>query len=72
MDESNRHVTQARRDEVVREVMEAFDLDRDGLITKVEFESAVQRQAKTLPDFGHGPGHHGDDEDEYEIHHWEN
>jgi hypothetical protein len=25
----------------------------------------------TLPDFGLGPGHHGDDEYEYEIHHWE-
>lgn len=24
-----------------------------------------------LPDFGYGPGHHGDDEYEYEIHHFE-
>lgn len=24
-----------------------------------------------LPDMGFGPGHHGDDEWEYEIHHWE-
>jgi hypothetical protein len=26
---------------------------------------------KRLPDFGLGPGHHGDDEYEYEIHHFE-
>ncbi|KAK0994697.1 hypothetical protein LTR54_010796 [Friedmanniomyces endolithicus] len=28
-------------------------------------------QGLTLPDFGWGPGHHGDDEYEYEIHHFE-
>jgi hypothetical protein len=31
-----------------------------------------QSQAgKRLPDFGYGPGHHGDIEYEYEIHHFE-
>jgi hypothetical protein len=28
-------------------------------------------QGIELPDFGFGPGHHGDDEYEYEIHHFE-
>ncbi len=70
MDESNKDVTPARRDEIVREVMDMFDTDKDGVITKAEFASTIQ-WGKTLPDFGHGPGHHGDDEYEYEIHHWE-
>ncbi|KAA8899951.1 hypothetical protein FN846DRAFT_782078 [Sphaerosporella brunnea] len=29
------------------------------------------RRGGVLPDFGTGPGHHGDDEWEYEIHHFE-
>jgi len=70
MDESNRHVSQARRDEIVAAVMKEFDVDGDGRITQDEFRS-VLRQGATLPDFGTGPGHHGDDEYEYEIHHWE-
>ena len=28
-------------------------------------------EGRRLPDFGLGPGHHGDDEYEYEIHHFE-
>jgi hypothetical protein len=28
-------------------------------------------EGRRLPDFGLGPGHHGDDEYEYEIHHYE-
>jgi hypothetical protein len=70
MDESNKHVSQERKDEIVREMMREFDLDNDGRITKQEFETVIE-QGKTLPDFGTGPGHHGDDEYEYEIHHWE-
>lgn len=47
-----------------------FDIDRDGSVSLSEF---LQRdsEGKKLPDFGMGPGHHGDDEYEYEIHHWE-
>ena len=29
------------------------------------------REGQRLKDFGLGPGHHGDDEYEYEIHHFE-
>jgi len=70
MDESNQHVSQERRDEIVADVMRQFDTDGDGRITSDEFRTVVAGGG-TLPDFGTGPGHHGDDEYEYEIHHWE-
>ncbi len=70
MDESNAHVAQDRRDAIVKEVLDAFDLDHDGTVSKAEFESVIN-DGKTLPDVGTGPGHHGVDEYEYEIHHWE-
>lgn len=39
-------------------------------MTRAEWFAFVARGGR-LPDFGMGPGHHGDDEYEYEIHHWE-
>jgi hypothetical protein len=39
-------------------------------VSYAEFTIASAKGVK-LPDFGFGPGHHGDDEYEYEIHHWE-
>jgi hypothetical protein len=47
-----------------------FDIDKDGVISAEEFRQKDAQGVK-LPDFGMGPGHHGDDEYEYEIHHWE-
>lgn len=70
MDESNKHVPQERRDEIVREVLSLVDANRDGVVSREEFQEFIAA-GKTLPDFGTGPGHHGDDEYEYEIHHWE-
>lgn len=70
MDESNKHVTDDRKSEIIREVLELADQDQDGVISREEFEYLI-RFGKTLPDLGTGPGHHGDDEYEYEIHHWE-
>ncbi|KAL1865171.1 hypothetical protein Daus18300_007297 [Diaporthe australafricana] len=69
-DESNKHVTEDRKKEIVREVLRLADSNKDGLISKDEFE-IFMIEGGTLPDFGTGPGHHGDDEYEYEIHHWE-
>ncbi|GAB1313524.1 Calcium ion binding protein [Madurella fahalii] len=71
MDESNKHVTQERKDEIVREIMGLIDTNRDDLISRDEFVHFIEVAGKTLPDMGTGPGHHGDDEYEYEIHHWE-
>lgn len=47
-----------------------FDADNDGAVQRDEFVTKWE-QGERLPDFGMGPGHHGDDEYEYEIHHWE-
>ncbi|KAK0634837.1 hypothetical protein B0T17DRAFT_611785 [Bombardia bombarda] len=63
MDESNKHI--------VREILGLLDADRDGLVSRDEFARFIDVEHKTLPDVGTGPGHHGDDEYEYEIHHWE-
>ena len=71
MDDSNKGVSQPRRDEIVRDILGLIDYDRNGVITKDEFVRFIEVEGKTLPDMGTGPGHHGDAEYEYEIHHWE-
>ncbi|KAL2157748.1 hypothetical protein VTH06DRAFT_5016 [Thermothelomyces fergusii] len=71
MDESNKHVAEDRKAEIVRVITELLDANRDGVISRDEFVYAIGTGGKTLPDMGTGPGHHGDDEYEYEIHHWE-
>lgn len=55
---------------VVQTVLNMFDIDKDGAITLSEYLQKTSEDV-ILPDFGMGPGHHGDDEYEYEIHHWE-
>lgn len=47
-----------------------FDPDGTGVITRQQWMQHY-RAGRRLPDFGLGPGHHGDDEYEYEIHHFE-
>ncbi|ROW17050.1 hypothetical protein VPNG_01278 [Cytospora leucostoma] len=68
--DSNKDVTEERKQEIVREVLNLADNNKDGVISKDEFEIFLL-EGGTLPDVGTGPGHHGDDEYEYEIHHWE-
>ncbi|OTB00820.1 hypothetical protein M426DRAFT_323934 [Hypoxylon sp. CI-4A] len=70
MDDSNKDVPQSRRDEIERELLRLLDTDGDGFVTREEFVAFID-SGRTLPDVGTGPGHHGDDEYEYEIHHWE-
>ena len=70
MDESNKDVSRKRREEIVRQLLDLLDEDGDGRVTRNEW-TAFLSSGKTLPDLGTGPGHHGDDEYEYEIHHWE-
>lgn len=55
---------------MIHDVLDRFDRDRDGFVTRTEFIDAW-REGQRLKDFGLGPGHHGDDEYEYEIHHFE-
>ncbi|KAL8702247.1 MAG: hypothetical protein Q9201_004509 [Fulgogasparrea decipioides] len=69
-DESMKGVDESKKAEVVRKTLEVFDRDVDGVIEKEEWMNGW-RGGKRLEDFGLGPGHHGDDEYEYEIHHFE-
>ncbi|MCJ1288009.1 hypothetical protein MMC26_007362 [Xylographa opegraphella] len=69
-DESARDVRPDKREEVTREVYRLFDADKNGIVEREEWMGACEEGVR-LPDFGLGPGHHGDDEYEYEIHHFE-
>ncbi len=64
------HISEGQKRDVVRKVLELFDTDRSGAISVQEWEEG-ERAGKRLPHFGFGAGHHGDDEYEYEIHHFE-
>ncbi|KAF7588042.1 hypothetical protein BBP40_006232 [Aspergillus hancockii] len=69
-DESNKGVSEERKQQAVREVFGLFDSGNTGFITRDNWMRLVS-EGKRLPDFGFGPGHHGDIEYEYEIHHFE-
>jgi hypothetical protein len=68
--ESNSHVPESKRKEYALQLLKLLDKSNDGFVTRDEFVSFISGGG-TLPDLGTGPGHHGDDEYEYEIHHWE-
>lgn len=59
-----------RKEKLVNDVLALMDTDGDRTISRDEFHRYM-KTGKTLPDYGYGPGHHGDDEYEYEIHHFE-
>ncbi|KAH0013373.1 putative secretory pathway protein, partial [Aureobasidium melanogenum] len=69
-DESTKDLPDEKKEEVVRKILDLFDKDKSGSVSYAEFLIADAHGIK-LPDFGYGPGHHGDDEYEYEIHHFE-
>ncbi|EMC91678.1 hypothetical protein BAUCODRAFT_126673 [Baudoinia panamericana UAMH 10762] len=69
-DESTHHISQAEKDAAVDKVIALYDRDLSGSISFAEF-TIGDAQGLKMPDFGYGPGHHGDDEYEYEIHHYE-
>lgn len=69
-DESLADTPGATKDEAVAKVMSIFDPGASGQITRPMFLEFI-KAGKVLPDFGLGPGHHGDIEYEYEIHHFE-
>ncbi|ORY19009.1 secretory pathway protein-like protein Ssp120 [Clohesyomyces aquaticus] len=69
-DPSSDHIVESEKARVVAEVLKVYDVDNSGTIDLHEFTMLSSKGVK-LPDFGMGPGHHGDDEYEYEIHHWE-
>jgi hypothetical protein len=69
-DPSSSHISHTKKNMVVSTVLDMFDINKDGEISLAEYLQKDKENVK-LPDFGMGPGHHGDDEYEYEIHHWE-
>ncbi|KAI9787208.1 MAG: hypothetical protein M1839_003443 [Geoglossum umbratile] len=69
-DESTKDVPEQKKAEVVATILRLMDHDNSGGISKAEFLRFTGGGGE-LPDFGLGPGHHGDDEYEYEIHHFE-
>ncbi|KAF4776973.1 hypothetical protein CPAR01_15694 [Colletotrichum paranaense] len=69
-DETNHHVSEEKRFDILHDLMELLDTNHDGNVNRSEWDAFIA-SGKTLPDVGMGPGHHGDDEYEYEIHHWE-
>lgn len=54
---------------VVEQVMRLLDANANGEVSKSEW-LLFNQHGGHLPDFGTGPGHHMDFEDEYENHHW--
>ncbi|KAJ5558487.1 hypothetical protein N7535_008700 [Penicillium sp. DV-2018c] len=69
-DESNAGVTEEQKQDVVRKVFELYDIGNQGFINREDWLAGIAA-GKRLPDLGYGPGHHGDLEYEYEIHHFE-
>lgn len=70
LDESLKSTPDDVKDRAVHDVFALFDPSSTGKITRDQWLEAI-KAGKKLPDFGLGPGHHGDDEYEYEIHHFE-
>lgn len=69
-DESNKGMNEKKKDEVRDALLSLLDKDGDSSVSRQEWMDFI-KSGKTLPDLNTGPGHHGDDEYEYEIHHWE-
>lgn len=68
--EQSKGVDEATKDKVWNKILELMDTDKNGIIDMDEWRNFVQDGGE-LPDFGLGPGHHGDYEYEYEVHHWQ-
>ncbi|PYH37858.1 nucleobindin SSP120 [Aspergillus neoniger CBS 115656] len=69
-DETNAGATEDRKSQALREVFTLFDPTNTGFITRDNWMRIIAEGTR-LPDLGFGPGHHGDIEYEYEIHHFE-
>lgn len=68
-DEKTERIPQATKDKVANDVLALIDTDKDGIVSLEEWRIFTDKGGE-LPDFGLGPGHHGDYEYEYELHHW--
>lgn len=69
-DVSNSAIGEDKKQQVVQQVLSLFDRSNLGVVTHNDWIQMIHA-GKRLPNFGLGPGHHGDIEYEYEIHHFE-
>ena len=53
-DESAKEIDEGKKLDVVKVVMDLFDKDRDGFVTREEFVEGWRGQGIRLPDFGVG------------------
>ena len=60
-DQNTVHVPHAEKQKAVEKVISLYDRDKSGTISFAEYTIGEAEGIK-LPDFGFGPGHHGDDE----------
>ncbi|KAH3668881.1 hypothetical protein OGAPHI_002636 [Ogataea philodendri] len=62
-------ITKEMKNDLVRKVMALIDKNGDG---EISFEEWLEysKNGGEFPDFGFGPGHEYDFEEEYEKHHW--
>jgi hypothetical protein len=70
-DASTSHIDEEHKTQAAQKILDLYDTDKDGHVSLEEFLAGWEGKGIKLPDLGFGPGHHGDDEYEYEIHHWE-
>lgn len=68
-DHDHEQITKSVKDKVLKTILELVDSNKDGKISSNEWIQ-FHNTGGELPDFGYGPGHHLDFEDEYEQHHW--
>ena len=67
--EESQEIGDKLKDHVYQEVLRLLDTNGDGIVSIDEWREFCEK-GHELPDFGLGPGHHGDYEYEYEVHHW--
>lgn len=67
--DQNIEITEDTKNFVLKTVLGMMDTDGDGVVSLDEWRIFTDKGGE-LPDFGLGPGHHGDYEYEYEVHHW--
>lgn len=63
-------MSEDKKQQAIREVFALLDPGKTGVITRDDWMQFIASGSR-LPDLGFGPGHHGDIEYEYEIHHFE-
>ena len=69
-DESTASISTDLKSEAIHGVIKMIDKNGDGMVSREEFLQFCEDGGQ-LPELFHSIGHHGDDEYEYEIHHWE-